>query len=975
MGPGEEASRSFGVLGALEIRLGGHRVQILAGKARVVVAALLLHANQPVSIDTLIDYIWAEPPRSARTVLHSLVLRLRRAFGDYDVIHTHESGYVIRVAPGELDLDRFHELLAEADAARRVGEASVERAQLAAALELWRGPALAGVPSEALQMGEAERLRELQFATLRRRIDLDLAFGDHGELVGELRRLTRAHPLREGLWAQLMTALYGSGRQAEALTAYQDVRRTLAAELGIEPGGELRELHQAILTGDPALRSPSVPERTDTWRALCQLPQPAGDFTGRDADHDLLVERLIADEGTRLAVLWGAPGIGKTALAVGVAHRLRPAFPDGQWYVELQAHAPSTTVPIDPGELLAELLMASGIPPGVIPNNLAMRASLWRARLADRRVLLVLDDASGIDQVTPFLPGTATCAVLITSRSALTALPGAYHHRLNQLDSADAVEMLGRMIGEHRISAEPQPAERIAELCAGLPLALRILGARLTTQPTQRLAVLADRLEDERHRLDELSAAGLTVRAGLRISYEGLDQDTQRAFLHMGILPHGDFAAWTLGALADGTDGQRLVEQLTRAGLLEPATADATGGPRYRPHDLVALYARELATAADPELTGEATGRLLETLISLTASIRSRTSRCLEALPPEESSIAKTEVAIAEPNTWVHTERRLLLATIEQACGVGDHGQAAVLAALTIPVLAELGGFARLHETLTAIHQAAVAHGDELVAWRAEYGRATLALTMDLREATRAFIRCTHGFERLQAWPELAYGLAGLAFARSLQGIANEESAERAVRLARTAGRPALSALAFRSHADVLATCGRPEQARPRYEKALSHIRELGMPEAESDILVRYGRCLLVLGDLHHATAACDTATELITGRHDHNSLAWCLSLRSQILLHAGNHADALQAAQRAHLLMTRTGDTRGNATVSLDLAAAHLAAGQPAEAADLLNHAIPTLHRAGAGHAAAKAEQLLQYAGASGMAVIRQRP
>jgi DNA-binding SARP family transcriptional activator len=206
-----------------------------------------------VALEALIDYVWEEAPQTARTVLHSLVLRLRRAFGEYDVIRTRDSGYLIEVGPGELDLDRFHELLADAVHARKVQDAVAERARLTSALELWRGPALADIPSDSLQKGEAERLQELRTMALSRRIDLDLMSGDHAELVGELRRLTRAHPLQEHSWAQLMTALYRSGRQADALAAYQDIRRALAADLGIEPGSELRELHQAILNGDPGL--------------------------------------------------------------------------------------------------------------------------------------------------------------------------------------------------------------------------------------------------------------------------------------------------------------------------------------------------------------------------------------------------------------------------------------------------------------------------------------------------------------------------------------------------------------------------------------------------------------------------------------------------------------------------------------------------------------------------------------------------
>ncbi len=973
MATGEGASRRFGILGALQVHLDGRSIPITAGKARVVVAALLIQANQPVGTETLIDYIWEEPPRSARTVLHSLILRLRRAFGTHGVIQTYESGYLIEVGPGELDLDVFQGLLTDAEQARRVQDLATERAHLAEALELWRGPALVDVPSRSLQLGEAERLHEFKFTALSRRIDLDLMFGAHGEVVGELRRLTRAQPLRERLWAQLMTALYRCGRQAEALAAYQDVRQVLGEELGIEPGSELSDLHQAILVGDPHLAAPVVQDfahmHSEPWRELCQLPSVAGDFTGRQTDHDLLVERLSAEEGNGSVVIWGTPGIGKTALAVRIAHSLRPVFPGGQWYIALQANAPSLAGPVDPAAVLAELLVASGVPRAAVPRGLQARAAAWRARLADRRILLVLDDALDIDQVLALLPGTATCAVLITSRSAMTALPGSYHHRLNQLDSADAVSMLGQIIGDYRVHAEPRAARRIAELCGGLPLALRILGARLTTQPAQRLAILADRLASDRHRLNELeeqSTAGITVRAELRISCEGLDPDTRRAFRHLGLLPDGDFAAWTLGALTDGSDGQRLVERLTVAGLLDPTAADATGEPRYRAHDLVALYAREQAPA-DPAVTRDAIGRLLTALISRAWAIRPRTPQLLEAMPPGESSTVHTPDTAAQliedPDTWVHTERRLLLSTIEQGCRVGHHQEAALLGTLTIPTLVRLGGFTRLHHIIATVFQAALEHGDERVAWRAEYGRAMLALTSELREATAVLARCAEAFERLDARTELAYSLAGLAFARSLRSVCDEASAERAVQIAHTTDQPALKALTLRSHADVLAASGRPEHARPLYEKALEHVRELDTPQAESDILLRYGRCVLTLGDLGNAAAVCDSAIELVTGRHNDHDLAWCLSLRSRIQLRVGNRHEARKTAQRARTLMIQAGDIRGSATVCLDLAAAHLAMGEQREAIIVLGQALPVLHDTGAHNAAAQAKQLLQRA------------
>lgn len=630
--------RWFGVLGTLQVVVGGRPRPVTAGKARVVLAGLLLNANQPVAMERLIDYVWDDPPVSARTVLHSLVLRLRRVFGNQDLIRTSGSGYLITVAAGELDLDMFCGLLDRASLAREREDMLAERAHLVAALDLWRGPALADVPSGVLQRGEAAALQERRLQAMTRRIDLDLMSGGHADVVSELRAITRDHPLQERSWGQLMTALYRCGRQAEALAIYQDVRRMLAQELGVEPGTDLRDVHQAILTADPGLDPPVATAvtapRVEAWRQLCQLPRGTGDLAGRNTDHDRIAEQLTAAGGNNAVVIWGSPGVGKSTLAVHIAHRLRATYPDGQWHVMLQGTARPAA---DPAEVLAGLLAASGVPAGAIPPGLHMRAAAFRARLADRRVLVVLDDAAGVDQVRPLLPGTPSSAVLITSRSALGELPGAQHYKLGSLATADAVAMLSDIIGETRINQETTAAYEIAALCAGLPLALRILGSRLQTQPNLRLAAMADRLRDQQRRLDELNTGTLTIRAEIQSSYQGLDQPTQQAFRRMGLLHSADFAAPTLGALTNGTDGQQLVEALTNAGLLDPAAPGPTGHPRYRPHDLIALYARELAAQEDTTLIRQAIERSLNTLFSHSHrhTVHREATKLLQVQPPD----------------------------------------------------------------------------------------------------------------------------------------------------------------------------------------------------------------------------------------------------------------------------------------------------------------------------------------------------
>ncbi|MFG2004588.1 BTAD domain-containing putative transcriptional regulator [Spirillospora sp. NPDC048911] len=479
-------TRRFSVLGTLRLEVGGSARAVTAGKERTIAAALLLHANETVPVDRLIDYVWEAPPRAARASLYAMVKRLRLSLGDSDVIRTTSSGYLIEAGPGELDLHEFDALLKEAARARERGEPPAERTSLGRALALWRGPALADVPSPELHHSLVPKLEELRLETIRRQLDLDLDAGRHARVVGQLRDLTRDHPLQEGFWSRLMLALYRDNRQAEALAAFAGVRRLLAEELGIDPGAELRDLHTRILRADPALDSAAAPEAASVavtagpWERLCQLPPAAADFVARGLDRKRLVEGLADAGGPRVTVVWGPEGVGKTELAVRVAHDLRSSFPDGQWYVALNGDGAS---PRPVADVLADLLIAIGVPAAALPRSAEARAAVLRARVSDRRVLLVLDGARDAAQVRALLPGTPSAAVLVTSRSALGELPGARRHSLATLTPDEAVLMLREVLGEARVGTEVSAARDLADACAGLPRTLRAASARLLGAP------------------------------------------------------------------------------------------------------------------------------------------------------------------------------------------------------------------------------------------------------------------------------------------------------------------------------------------------------------------------------------------------------------------------------------------------------------------------------------------------------------
>jgi DNA-binding SARP family transcriptional activator len=426
----------FLLLGPLTVRSGGEVLVVQRGKQRTVLAALLLQANRVVSVDELAAAVWdGDVPPSARLTVQNYVKRLRHALGDLDhsVISTQPRGYQIRVPPGDLDVSRFASLLASAQSAARQGSWEAAAEEASAALVLWRGEPLADVESELLVRLEAPRLAEMRLQAEETRIDASLRLGRHAELIGDLRQLTAGHPLRERFWALLMLALFGSGRRADALTAYQQARAALVDQLGAEPGAELREVHRQVLAGDdgsvaegqllaaraahglPSAPAPAVPQQSvappqQAPAVPWQLPAPVRHFTGRSAELAELTKMLSRDaeeaQGlVAISAIDGTAGVGKTALAAHWAHQAAASFPDGQVYVNLRGFGPSA--PMSPAEAVSVFLAALGVPFERWPPGFDAQAGLYRSVAARKRLLIVLDNARDTDQVRPLLPGAA----------------------------------------------------------------------------------------------------------------------------------------------------------------------------------------------------------------------------------------------------------------------------------------------------------------------------------------------------------------------------------------------------------------------------------------------------------------------------------------------------------------------------------------------------------------------------------------
>jgi DNA-binding SARP family transcriptional activator len=597
----------FGLLGALTVAWDGIRVPIAAARQRALLAYLLVNANQVVTAENLINGIWGSGHSrgGSRNDLQNLVSRLRRTLsgpGRTVPLLTRPGGYLIEVAEDAVDVSRFRDAVGRA---RAVPDPEQAARLLRSTLALWRGSALADVPSEQLHrdlvpVWEEERLTAVELC-----LDAEIRADRHREITGELRELTTRHPLRERFWTQRMLALYRSGRSAEALDCYRALSNLLADELGVDPSPAVRDLHLQILRGHPDLRTEIGRTETTTGQRQepvpRQLPATIADFSGRAEEAGLLRELLTlgrrAMAGTRIATIAGMGGVGKTTLAVHLAQEVVLEFPDGQLFADLQRAGQ----PVPPGEILADFMRALGACGSTIPHGLAERASMYRSLLAARRILVVLDNAVSEAQVRPLLPGAASCGVIITSRRRLTGLAGTRPLDLGMFPENSAVEFLGQAIGAGRITAEPGAARDLVRSCGALPLALRTVAARLLSRPYWRLADLALRLRNAHHPLDELTHREFNVRATIASSYSGLPLTARTMLRRIGLPDHADFAVEAAARLLDVEPGraQDLLEHLVDAKLLEVVEHAFPDRFQYRCHRLIHAYARERALAED----------------------------------------------------------------------------------------------------------------------------------------------------------------------------------------------------------------------------------------------------------------------------------------------------------------------------------------------------------------------------------------
>jgi DNA-binding SARP family transcriptional activator/tetratricopeptide (TPR) repeat protein len=878
------------VLGPIQVRDGDQWRSLGAPKWRALLAALLVRSGQGVSVEQLIDDLWGdEPPRNGANQIHGYVVRLRRALDDPEgtILTSRSPGYALRIDELDVDVRRFDDLLAQGLDAQRGGDAERAAKVLSEALGLWRGPALADAPSTLLVQTEANRLEERRLVALEARIDADLTLGRHDVLVPELKVLTQEHPLRERFWAQLMLGLYRSGRQSDALAAYQRLYRLLDDEIGVEPGPPVRELHQQILASDPSLDGVEArQDRAGSDDVPRQLPVAVRHFAGRAEALERLDELAAAscsEPGAVIAAITGTAGIGKTSTAVHWAHRVAERFPDGQLYVNLRGFHPTET-PVSPETVVRGFLDALSVPPERIPIGFESRVGLYRSLVADRRMLVILDNARDADHVRPLLPGGASCFVVVTSRdrlSGLVAAEGAHPVTLGLLADDEARELLARSLGADRIAGEPRAIATLIDRCARLPLALTIVAASAIVNRTLTLDGLASELADTRARLDNLDTGepATSMRAVLSWSYRGRSTEARRLFRLLGVHPGPDFTASAAASLAGipVTDAKRLLAELTRVHLV----AEHRSG-RFTFHDLLRAYATELAWTDDSESErGAATRRALDHYL------HTAHGAALLLAPYRESiELGSPEVGIGPERladhhaatTWFTAEQAVMLAAVAQAAEQGLDTHAWALAWTLVDFLDWQGSW------------------PEWIATQDLALDAARRLADGTRQAT-SHRYLANGHTRLG---DYADAHAHLKRALSLF-----------VQLENSTGQ----AYSHRGLARVFGLQGRYNLALAHEQQALDLYRAIGLRRQEAAALNGVGWCHILLGNPQRALVCCRQALDVLqkeVGDRWASASTW--DSMGYAHHHLGQYDDAVDCYRNALDLFDDLGDRQNQA-------------------------------------------------------------
>ena len=967
MDDGVRGEARFAILGPLEVRAGEVRLRLGGPIQARVLTTLLLDPCRMVPVSRLVEAAWDdEPPATAAHQVRKAIADLRQRIPDGpSMIVTDGPGYRVDVAREQLDLSLFSDRLREARDALEAGHPAEAVELLRTALVLWRGPVLPGGGGSVIAAASVV-LEERRLAAVEQLMELRLTLGESRELIGDLRELVAEHPLGESFRGQLMLALYRSGRQAEALAEYARARELLVEELGIEPGPQLTRLHEAILRDSPELAVPDVvpPEpaavpaapaaagepEPEAAAAPCTLPHDLTDFAGRDRELTQLLEYAVPpqDGAVRIVAVDGMGGSGKTALVVRGAHRLADRYPDGQLFVDLRGFTPGEQ-PVRPGTVIGTLLRTLGVAGERIPDDLDGRVALWRATLANRRVLLVLDNAADAAQIRPLLPSHPGSLGLLTSRTRMIGLDGAEWMSIGTMSPADSLALITGALGEERVLGEPEAAAELAALCGNLPLALRIATARLRNRPLWTLGHLVGRLGDETRRLDELKSGDRSVEATLRMSYHGLDARHREAFRLLGLHPGAETDTDSAAALLDtgAPEAEEVLEHLLDMHLVEQHEIG-----RYTFHDLVRSFAQRLREeeGADTGQERAAFGRLLDHYLAVTdqacgilypgrvpvgAAAHGSTGDARGTAPAEPPSGRQ----VAEAESFFEREHGALLSAVARAERLGFLDQ-------TVHLSRNLVFHLNSRSHLEEYRQAATI----AVAAARGLGNPGL-LRVSLSNLGSAWWRLGRFRDGIPVAEE-ALGVAkdhgdrnGEAVCLSLLGLLHsclghvpeaQGYLEQAVERRHDMADGRQGAYAWCSLSTVYTWLGRYQEAVVAAEHAVQLSRELGARAEEITALTDLTAALLGAGEHPAALAVVERALELGDEVRMPEEYAHALALAADVSQWLGAAGESVGYAERALHLIRSKGTATRQATVQNILGRVHCRRGEFEQALEL---------------------------------------
>jgi DNA-binding SARP family transcriptional activator/tetratricopeptide (TPR) repeat protein len=905
----QPAEVRLGVLGPLEVTANGRVVVLPAGQVRTLLATLVVASGRPVQVDDLAKRLWPDRmPVHVRGAVYTYVARLRGLLGPELIRTTSGGAYALAAKSEQVDLWRFQQLLAKA---RRVGSEASELTTLQEALRLWRGNPFVGVESAWLQRDVVPSLHEEWFTAVERRIDLE-SHADPGSVIAQLRTLVATEPTRESLWLRLIEALRRSGRRIEALDAYQQLRAALADEFGIDPGEALQRAHRAILVEGMTPSDP-VPAREPTG-PVRQLPHNIVGFCGRPELDEL--NRLRSDangraaRSTTIVAIDGAPGVGKTTIAVHWAHQIAHAYPDVQLYLDLRGYGPGE--PVAPSAAAATLLRALGVPNEAIPAAIDERSALLRSVVASRRTLLLLDDARDAEQVRPLLPG-GDSLVIITSRSQLRGLSirdGARRVTLDRLPVDGALAMLAGAVGADRVALEPKAAGRLVELCDRLPLALAIVAERASRSESLSDVVLA--LLDEKARLDVFGAGDddphTDLRAALSWSYHALDAEAAAMFRKVGLHPSNDIGLEAAAALADvpAELARRSLDRLAATHMVEQRRAQ-----RFELHDLIRRYATERAEHDEPAADRQAAVRrmldwYLHAVVSADSTLMPH--RVRDFVTPHETSVPVPRFsATSEAVAWFEREYQCLRMVVEWAAGNGWVGHA------------------------WRIAMAMTTFFDAVIPWRdgIEFYESALRAAEHAGEhAGEAYLLNSLGCIYLdrEDWQQAAE-----YFRRSLA---------RFQQVAHARG----EAMALGNHGRAQAHIGDYERARSDVTRALNLYRRLRSRRGVAQNLDNLGTVFARAGVHRRAIGCLLRASEITREIGDTHTRAMIEQQLGASYVAIGELANAIHAFRESVAGYRELGIRRWEALVLVDLGKTVRRAGHPGLAKEILAAALTTL-------------------------------